>query len=140
MTQLQTPSLPTQPWYTHVTRYQWLVLIIASAGWVFDAFEGQIFNITRQDLLRELLAAADPQKQKWWGDLFLAVFLLGGTVGGILFGNLADRFGRKPAMIVSILFYSLFSALTYFATHLWHVAILRFAVALGVGGEWAVAA
>lgn len=140
MTQLQTQSLPTQSWYHHVTRYQWLVLVIASAGWVFDAFEGQIFNITRQDLLRELLSAADPQKQKWWGDLFLAVFLLGGTLGGILFGNLADRFGRKPAMIVSILFYSVFSALTFFATKLWHVALLRFAVALGVGGEWAVAA
>jgi len=140
MTQLQTESPTSKAWYADVTRYQWLVLIIASAGWVFDAFEGQIFNITRQDLLRELLAAADPQKQKLWGDLFLAVFLLGGTLGGILFGNLADRFGRKPAMIVSILFYSLFSALTFFATQLWHVAVLRFAVALGVGGEWAVAA
>ena len=32
--------------------YQWLVLVIASAGWVFDAFEGQLYNLTRQDLLR----------------------------------------------------------------------------------------
>src|SRR5947207_4445186 len=140
MSQLQTGSPPLKAWHAEVTRYQWLVLIIASAGWVFDAFEGQIFNLTRQDLLRDLLSAADPQKQKWWGDLFLAVFLLGGTVGGILFGNLADRFGRKPSMIASILFYSLFSALTFFATTLWHVAALRFLVALGVGGEWAVAA
>ncbi len=130
----------TQPWYAQVTRYQWLVLIIASAGWVFDVFEGQLFNITRGDMLRQLLAGADDKTQKWWGDLVLAGFLLGGTVGGILFGNLADRFGRKPAMIASIIFYSVFSALTYFATNIWHVAILRFLVGLGVGGEWAVAA
>ena len=128
-----------RPWYAEVTRYQWLVLVIASAGWVFDAFEGQLFNITRQDMLRELLGN-DVRAQKWWGDLFLAVFLLGGTLGGILFGTLADRYGRKPAMVISILFYSLFAGLTYFATALWHVAALRFLVAMGVGGEWAVAA
>ena len=133
------PADSTAPWYAEVTRYQWLVLVIASAGWVFDAFEGQLFNITRQDLLRDLLGN-DRAAQKWWGDLFLAVFLLGGTVGGVVFGSLADRYGRKPAMAATILFYSVFSGLTYFATELWHVAALRFLVALGVGGEWAVAA
>lgn len=128
------------PWYAGVTRYQWLVLIIASAGWVFDAFEGQLFNLTRQDMLRELLATGTPQQQKFWGDFFIAAFLVGGTLGGIACGTLADRFGRKPAMVASILFYSVFSGLTFFATQLWHVAALRFLVALGVGGEWAVAA
>ena len=74
------------------------------------------------------------------GGTFLGVFLLGGTVGGLAFGSLADRYGRKPTMAVTILFYSVFSGLTYFATELWHVAVLRFLVALGVGGEWAVGA
>jgi len=137
-------SLPAEdgssPWYAQVTRYQWLVLAIASAGWVFDAFEGQLFNLTRQDLLRDLLGTAGGREAKFWGDLLLAVFLLGGTIGGIGFGTLADRFGRKPAMAATIAFYSIFSALTAFATSLWQVAALRFLVALGVGGEWAVAA
>src|SRR5207249_1420810 len=75
-----------------------------------------------------------------WGDRLLAAFLLGGTVGGVLFGSLADRVGRKPTMALTILFYSVFSGLTYFADELWQVAVLRFLVALGVGGEWAVAA
>jgi len=41
---MATPPLParSEPWYRGVTRYQWLVLAIASAGWVFDVFEGQI--------------------------------------------------------------------------------------------------
>jgi MFS family permease len=117
------------------------VLAIASAGWVFDTFEGQLFNITRGQMLADLLGSGGrPEDVRRWGDLFLAVFLVGGTVGGVLFGNLADRIGRKPTMAVTILFYSLFSGVTYFATELWHVAALRFLVALGVGGEWAVAA
>ncbi|HEU5119296.1 MAG TPA: MFS transporter [Isosphaeraceae bacterium] len=130
-----------EPWYAGVTRYEWLVLAIASAGWIFDAFEGQIFNITRQEMLTDLLASRGNEATvKWWGDVFLAVFLVGGTVGGVLFGSLADRFGRKPTMVVTILLYSLFSGLTAFSTELWHVAVLRFLVAMGVGGEWAVAA
>ncbi|HWA99744.1 MAG TPA: MFS transporter, partial [Pirellulales bacterium] len=128
------------PWYAGVTGYQWLVLAIASAGWVFDTFEGQVFNITRARMLKELLTSSDPAVARFWGDMFLFPFLVGGTVGGVAFGSLADRFGRKPTMAVTILCYSLFSGLTFFATELWQVAALRFLVALGVGGEWAVAA
>src|SRR5688572_18066172 len=136
---LDDPGDPSRKWYAEVTRYQWLVLVIASAGWVFDAMEGQIYNVTSQDMLREIVGP-DKGRQAWWGEVLKAAFLLGGTVGGIAFGNLADRFGRKPAMAVSIIFYSVFSGLTFFATEVWHVAVLRFLVALGVGGEWAVAA
>jgi MFS family permease len=127
------------PWYAGVTRYQWIVLAIASAGWIFDVYEGQIFNITRSDMLADILGGRDADVKKW-GDIFLAVFLLGGTVGGLAAGSLADRFGRRPILVLTILLYTLFSGLTYFATELWHVAALRFLVAMGVGGEWAVAA
>jgi MFS family permease len=132
---------PSQRWYSDVTSYQWLVLAIASAGWVFDAFEGQIFNITREQMLTELLGSStDAEPVRRWGEWLLAVFLLGGALGGVAFGSLADRFGRKPTMALTILFYSIFSGLTFFANELWQVAALRFLVALGVGGEWAVAA
>ena len=83
---LETIQTPATPWYAEVTRYQWLVLVIASAGWVFDAFEGQLFNLTRGDLLRELLGTVDSHRVKLWGDLIIAVFLLGGMIGGIGFG------------------------------------------------------
>ncbi len=129
------------PWYAGVTRYQWLILIIASVGWIFDVYEGQIFNITRPQMLKSILAGAGTDADiKQWGDIFLGVFLLGGTAGGLLFGSLADRWGRKPTMVASILMYSIFSGLTYFVGSLWQVAALRFLVAMGVGGEWAVAA
>ncbi len=130
-----------RPWYAGVTGYQWLILIIASAGWIFDVYEGQIFNITRGQLLHTVLGpAGTPAVISKWGDIFLGVFLLGGTAGGLLFGSMADRLGRKPTMVLTILMYSIFSGLTFFATTLWQVAALRFLVAMGVGGEWAVAA
>lgn len=140
---MDSPSQSSRPWYHEVTRYQWLVLAIASAGWVFDVYEGQIFNITRHQMLTDILPPGELDVEanvRWYGDLFLAIFLIGGTVGGLLAGTMADRFGRRPVMIATILMYSLFSGLTFFASELWHMAVLRFLVAIGVGGEWAVAA
>lgn len=128
-------------WYSGVTRYQWLVLIIASLGWVFDAFEGQLYNITRGDMLPDLLKVpAEDPSVKIWGERFLGIFLIGGTVGGWLFSSLADKWGRNPVLALTILFYSIFSGLTAFATEIWQVGALRFLVAMGVGGEWAVGA
>jgi MFS family permease len=129
------------PWYQGVTAYHCLVLVLASAGWVFDVYEGQIFNLTRDHLLRDVLPA-DSTKEDVpdYGDKLLGVFLAGGAVGGVAFGYLADRWGRRPTLVVTILVYSLFSGLTYFARELWQVGVLRFLVAAGVGGEWSVAA
>ncbi|MBI3866345.1 MAG: MFS transporter [Planctomycetia bacterium] len=130
-----------QKWYRGITRQQWLVLAVASAGWVFDVYEGQIFNITGRQLLADVLHV-EPGHSSIKGrlDWLLGVFLAGGAAGGILFGSLADRWGRRPTMVVTILVYSVFSGLTYFADALWQVIVLRFLVATGVGGEWAVAA
>ena len=128
-------------WYQGITSYQWLVLALACAGWIFDVYEGQIFNITRNSMFSEILAndinTGDARK---YGDFFLGIFLLGGTIGGIGFGILADRYGRRSSMALTILIYSIFSGLTYFAETLWQIALLRFLVAVGVGGEWAIAA
>lgn len=137
--QAAAPTNSKEPWYSGITKYQWLVLIIASAGWVFDVYESQIFNLTRGDLLKDILDG-DEASAKAWGEWMLAVFLAGGTVGGLLFGSLADRYGRGPIMIVTILFYSLFSGLTYFVGDIYQLIALRFLVSVGIGGEWAVAA
>ena len=128
-------------WYHGISRYQWLVLAVASLGWAFDAFEGQLYNISRGDMLPELLhVAGDNPLVKMWGDRLLGVFLIGGTLGGWLFSSLADRWGRNPVMALTILFYSLFSGLTSVASEIWQISALRFLVAMGVGGEWAVGA
>jgi len=135
------PAPSSARWYHGITRYQWLVLIVAALGWAFDAFEGQLYTVTRDDLLKELLTKAGRTSESaHWKDFFNGIFLLGSTLGGWIFASMADKWGRKPVMSLTILFYSVFSGFTAFADELWHVGALRFLVAMGVGGEWAVGA
>jgi MFS family permease len=128
-------------WYQGITGYQWLVLVVASLGWVFDIFEGQIFVASMRDAMPQLLgvASADNAEVAKWNNYALASFLLGGAFGGILFGMLSDKIGRSKTMIVTILFYSVFTCVTALANAPWQMVLLRFLVAMGVGGEWAVA-
>jgi MFS family permease len=134
-------STAKEPWWRGVTRYQWLVLAIASAGWVFDVFEGQIFGSCMNEALPELLGdTALRAWQEFFVNVGLAAFLAGGALGGVLFGMMADRWGRRRTMSITILMYSAFTGLTALAQNWWHLAGLRFLVGMGVGGEWAVAA
>src|SRR5205823_5985340 len=74
---------------------------------------------------------------RWFG-VVIAGFLVGAATGGVLFGWLGDRLGRVRAMTLSVLTYSIFSGLCGFATEAWHMAVLRFLSALGMGGEWSL--
>ncbi len=131
------------PWYRDVTRYQWLVLVVASLGWVFDVFEGQVFVASMNEAMPALLPAgprAEVQaRTAFYNNITFAAFLVGGALGGVLFGALADRIGRTRTMAWTILVYSLFTCLSSFSQTWWQLALFRFLVALGVGGEWAVA-
>jgi len=134
------PGEASETWYSGITRYQWFVLFIASLGWIFDVFEGQIFVASMQEAMPSLVpAGTDAGTVSYYNYLANGAFLLGGSLGGILFGMLSDRIGRKKTMGLTILFYSLFTCLSAFAQEWWHLVGLRFLVAMGVGGEWAVA-
>ena len=61
----------------------------------------------------------------------------GGAAGGLIFGHIADRFGRTRAMIASVLLYSVFTAACGLSQTLWQFAIFRALLGLGMGGEWA---
>jgi MFS family permease len=132
------PPVPASaPWWHGVTRTQWLVLAIASAGWVFDVFEGQIFVLYKDQMLPQIGLLQD---REMTFNVSLAAFLAGGAVGGLVFGMLADRWGRRWTMAVTIIMYSVFTGLTALVQNWWQLAGLRFLVGMGVGGEWAVAA
>jgi MFS family permease len=139
---MQAPASPPQPWWREVTRSQWLLLAIASAGWVFDVFEGQLFVSIQGPMLNSLVGAGPEHRDQRellfnWG---LAAFLIGGAVGGLLFGMMADRWGRRRTMALTILMYSVFTGMHALVQEGWQLAVLRFLVGMGVGGEWAVAA
>jgi len=128
-------------WYEGISSYQWMVLLIASLGWVFDVFEGQIFVASMRDAMPALLnVAPEDASVSSWNNIAFGFFLFGGAVGGVLFGILSDRIGRSKTMIITILFYSLFTCASSFSQAPWQMVALRFLVAMGVGGEWAVAA
>lgn len=139
---MQKPSSIGQqpPWYDGVTGYQWLVLVIASLGWIFDVYEGQIFVACMTEAMPELVPEGTATEQvDFYNKIIFASFLVGGAVGGVFFGMLSDRIGRVRTLSYTILMYSAFTCLSAFANSWWQMAALRFLVAIGVGGEWAVA-
>jgi MFS family permease len=123
------------------SRGQWLVLAAAFLGWMFDGMEMGIFPLVARPALQEMQAVAgvmDEQFVQFWMGRITALFLLGAAGGGLVFGWLGDRIGRVRAMTMSILCYSLFTGLAYFAQQPWHLGAFRFIAALGMGGEWSL--
>jgi len=66
--------------------------------------------------------------------------LIASAIGGFLFGFIADRIGRVRALMLSILAYSLSSAACAFTHTIPQLALFRFVLGLGMGGEWTTAA
>jgi MFS transporter, SHS family, sialic acid transporter len=120
---------------------QGIVLLAAFLGWMFDGMEMGIFPLVARPPLQEMQAVAqimDEQFVQIWMGRVTALFLLGAAAGGLIFGWLGDRIGRVRAMTLSILAYSLFTGLAYFAQQPWQLGALRFIAALGMGGEWSL--
>src|SRR5439155_22371063 len=57
--------------------------------------------------------------------------------GGLIFGGIAVRYGRKRALVGSVLLYSIFTGLCGLAANVWQLAVFRAMLGLGMGGEWA---
>jgi MFS family permease len=111
-------------------------------GWAMDGFNWTIFGLVLAPTMAVLLPAAGiaatPENVGWYGQISAALFLLGWGCS-FVWGPVADRFGRKPAMMASILMYAVFTALAGTATGLWEWNTFRFLASIGVGGEWAMA-
>lgn len=123
-------------------RGRWLVLAAAFLGWMFDGLEMGIFPLVARPALQSLMPAAngagpDAFVGLWMGRI-TALFLVGAACGGLTFGWLGDRLGRVRAMALSILTYSVFTGLCFFAQAPWHLGALRFIAAFGMGGEWSL--
>lgn len=119
-----------------------LILLVAWLGWVFDIMDTALFNFAKGPMVKEFLG--DPELYKLHGPAIegrlQTVFLIGWAVGGLIFGVLADRWGRARTMIVTILIYCLLTAATGLCHTAEQVAVVRFFTALGIGGEWAAGA
>ncbi len=116
-----------------------LTLAAALLGWMFDGLEMGLFPLVARPALLQMQGpnSGDAFVGQWMG-IITAAFLLGAAVGGLVFGWLGDRVGRVRALSLSVLTYSLFTGLAYFAQTPTHLALTRFCAALGMGGEWSL--
>lgn len=118
-----------------------LVLVVAYLGWVFDLMDVFLMVLVRDRAMAELLGpAATPTEIGLWGGWALAITLIGWSAGGLIFGMVADRWGRTRTMAFTILLYSVFTGLCGLAQSPMQLIGLRFVAALGIGGEWGAGA
>src|SRR5438045_1789095 len=123
-----------------ITGYQWLVLFIAWAGWSLDITDFTLYGLVLRQSLTELLGGNPTIAQIGRvGGLITTVGLLGWAVGGFVFGIIADYIGRVRTLALSILIYSVFTALQGVAQEAWQLGLFRFIAGLGTGAELMIA-
>ena len=126
-------------------RYQWTVLFAAWLGWGFDIFDSLLFNYVAPTCVPVLLQiplgtpAAAAATLRWTG-ILTSLLLIGWAAGGILFGRIADRFGRSRTLLVTMAMYSVGTAACAFAPNIWTLVLFRVIASLGIGGEWVAGA
>jgi MFS family permease len=105
-------------------------LVAAGLGWMLDAFDVMLYSLVIAFIIRDL------HMSKQSAGLLNTLTLLASGIGGLLFGFIADRIGRTRALMLSILTYSICSFASGLATSVLTLAVIRFLLGLGMGGEW----
>lgn len=118
-------------WWRDADRTARKSLVAASLGWMLDSFDVMLYALVllavRNDLGIDSSTAGALQSYT----------LLASAAGGLLFGILADKWGRTRALMLSVLMYSVFTAACGFAQTVAQLAVFRIFLGLGMGGEWA---
>lgn len=113
-----------------ITSGQRRTLIAAALGWMLDGFDVMLYSVVLLSVRQELgMTLAQAGKLN-------SLTLVASGIGGIGFGFIADRIGRARALVLSILTYSVFSFASGLANTVLMLAIFRFVLGLGMGGEW----
>lgn len=118
----------------NLTPNQRNVILACFLGWMLDAFDFFIIVFVLKDIAKEF----NTDIPSVTATLFLTLAMR--PLGAFLFGMAADRFGRRPTLMVNILFYSIVELLSGFAPSLTALVILRGLFGIAMGGEWGVGA
>jgi MFS family permease len=121
-------------WPAHVTPAERRSLIAGGLGWMLDAMDVMLYSMVLAHLMRDL------GMDKTTAGLLNSLTLFASAAGGFLFGFLADRIGRTRALMLSILIYSLSSGACGLSQTVVQLAMFRFLLGLGMGGEWTTGA
>ena len=106
-------------------------LVAASLGWMLDSFDVMLYALVVQGVMADLSIDART------GGQMQSYTLVASAAGGLMFGVIADRFGRTRALILSVLIYSIFTAACGLAQNVAQLAVFRVLLGIGMGGEWA---
>jgi len=106
-------------------------LVAAGLGWMLDAFDIMLYSMVLSSLMPALGMSATTAGQ------LASLTLIASAGGGLVFGVVADRYGRTRALIWSIVIYSVFTAACGLAQNVLQLAIFRVLLGIGMGGEWA---
>jgi SHS family lactate transporter-like MFS transporter len=132
MTKGETAAVAAKvPWYREVNADQWRAFWATFLGWVLDGFDFTILTFILIDIQKSF--TVDNALAGALGTVTLVMRL----VGGALAGTAADRWGRKLPLMLSILWFSLFAALSGFSTSYAVLFGFRALFGIGMGGEWA---
>ncbi|MHA6631484.1 MFS transporter [Pseudonocardia sichuanensis] len=127
--------------FRSITRYQWLVLAGTTMGWGLEGFDASLYSLIVGPAVRELLGPdASSASVATHAGFAISLFLAGWAIGAIIFGTLADYFGRVRMLSICILIYAVGTAASAFAQEYWQLAALRFIAGLGSGVEVPVGA
>ncbi len=118
-------------WWREATPEARRALVAAAFGWMLDSFDVMLWAMVLAAMMSDLGLT------KATAGLLGSLTLVASAVGGFLFGIAADRFGRRKALMASILIYSVFTAACGLATGVLMLAVFRIFLGLGMGGEWA---
>jgi len=118
-------------WWRDGTADAHRALIAAGLGWMLDAFDVMLYALLLPSIIADLQLSA-----RTAGAIGSAT-LLAAAAGGLLFGVVADRYGRTRALMASVLIYSVFTAACGLALTALQLAVFRILLGIGMGGEWA---
>jgi MFS family permease len=110
--------------------------IAASMGWMLDSFDVMLYAIVLAALIEDPVLHLSTRMAGALG----SITLLSAAAGGMAFGVIADRIGRKRALMAAVLIYSVFTAACGFAQSAVQLAVFRVLLGIGMGGEWATGA
>ena len=114
----------------NLTGEQRRTIVAAWLGWTLDAFDFFLLTFLLKDIAQEFGVGVPAVAYA----LFLTLAMR--FVGAFIFGRIGDRFGRKPALMLDILCYSIIGALAAFSPNLWIFLVLRALFGIAMGGEW----
>jgi MFS family permease len=138
-------AIPKDPHHPkpRLTRNQVRSFWAAWSGWTMDGMDSFIYSLVLVPALRDLLPKsgipATTANVGFYGGLLFALFMVGWGVA-LVWGPIADRFGRVRTMMFSILCFSIFTLVAAFSTGVWSLALFRFLAGVGIGGEWSIGA